>query len=90
MEQPQEHKWRIDRNINIVDLVTMAVLCLGAVSYVNRIETRVALVESQQAVQKDRDDRQDKALTDSLALLRDSITRLDAKLDRLIEGKVKP
>lgn len=87
MAADQEKNWRIDRTINLVDVVTMVVLCITAVTYISKIEQRVAIVESNQAVQKDRDERQDRALEASLALVRESITKLEAKIDRLIETR---
>lgn len=86
MEEPQS-AWRINKNINIVDLFTMIALCLTAVLYLSRIEQRVAVVESHQAVQKERDERQDRALEASLMLVRESVNKLESKIDRLIDSK---
>lgn len=83
----KDKSWHIDKTVNLVDVFTMIVLCITAITYISKIEQRVAIVESQQAVQKDRDERQDKALEASLALIRDSVTKLEMKIDRLIETR---
>ena len=82
-------RWHLKKEIQLGHIITTITVALAATVYVQKIEQRLAVVESQIATQRERDDRQDKLANDTYVLLRQHLERMDAKLDRLVE-KGKP
>ena len=86
--------WHQDRKIQLGHIistlgltVTLVVTIVQVTTYIGRVDARVQVLESSMVQQHDRDERQDKATAEALAALRQQLERIDAKLDRLIEGK---
>jgi 6-phosphogluconate dehydrogenase len=82
-------RWHLKKEIQLGHIITTITVALAATVYVQKIEQRLAVVESQISSQRERDDRQDKLANDTYVLLRQQLERMDAKLDRLVE-KGKP
>ena len=84
-----DNKWHLDKRVQISHIVTTVVAAVGLAVYIGTIKSDVEVLKAQaistQAVQHDRDERQDKALTESLTQLRELVIRVDSKLDRLHE-----
>lgn len=79
-----EH-WHLDRKVPIsiiFALVTQATLGLWAVA---DIKKDVEILKTQIMVQRDRDERQDKASTELVGQIRTDLRDMNSKLDRLIE-----
>jgi hypothetical protein len=66
--------WHLKKEIQLGHLITTFTVAISAIVYVNKIEQRVAVVESQMAYQKE-----------TAAVLRSQLDRINDKLDRLIE-----
>lgn len=85
--------WHIKREIQLGHLISTLVIAVSAFSYVSKLEQRIALMEAQQASmansQRERDTRQDQAVTEAITLMRANLDRMDSKLDRLIEARSK-
>lgn len=79
--------WHIKREIQLGHILTTLTVAVSAMLYISKLEQRIALVEQQMVLQRDRDDRQDKAAGDALGALAQQLSRIDAKLDRLIETR---
>lgn len=89
----EDHKgrepWHIKREIQLGHLITTITVAVSVVVYVSKLEQRIALVEQQHQVQRDRDAQQDQATREAMATLRQQLDRMDTKLDRLIERERK-
>ncbi len=66
--------WHLKKEIQLGHLITTATVAISAIVYVNKIEQRVAVVESQLLYQKE-----------TATVLRSQLDRINDKLDRLIE-----
>ena len=85
MSTGDDGRWHLKREIQIGHIITTLTVAVSVVIYVGKIEQRLAVVESQIATQRERDERQDKVLADALVRLGAQLERLDGKLDRLVE-----
>ena len=79
--------WHFNKSINLVDLMTILLVSVGAVNYMGKLEQRIALLEASQTASIQRDERFDKALTENMAVMRSMVDRVEAKLDRLVEQR---
>jgi hypothetical protein len=66
--------WHLKKEIQLGHLTTTITVAVSAVIYINKIEQRVAVVESQVIYQKETAD-----------VLRNQLEKINDKLDRLIE-----
>jgi hypothetical protein len=67
-------RWHLKKEIQLGHLITTLTVAISAVVYINKIEQRVAVIESQLVDQR------------SVAtVLRSQLERINDKLDRLIE-----
>jgi hypothetical protein len=66
--------WHLKKEIQVGHLITTITVALSAVIYINKIEQRVAVIESQVIYQKETAD-----------VLRNQLEKINDKLDRLIE-----
>ena len=82
-----QETWHFKKEIQLGHLITTITVAVSVVLYATKIEQRIALVEQQLITQKDRDDRQDKVDADTIVLMRQSMDKIDAKLDRLMEKR---
>jgi len=87
MTPPQKETWHFKKEIQVSHLITTITIAVAAVVYAGKIEQRVALLEAAQVQQRERDERQDKATADAVALVRSDIQEVSRKLDRLIEKR---
>jgi len=67
-------RWHLKKEIQLGHLITTLTVALSAVVYINKIEQRVAVIESQMVTQRE-----------SATLLRAQLEKINDKLDRLIE-----
>jgi hypothetical protein len=81
----EQERWHIRKEIQIGHLITTLVVAASVVTYVLKLEQRIALIEYQIAQQVVRDDRQDKAMADSDMHIREALDKINDKLDRVIE-----
>jgi hypothetical protein len=66
--------WHLKKEIQLGHLITTITVAISAVIYINKIEQRVAVIESQVIYQKETAD-----------VLRNQLEKINDKLDRLIE-----
>ena len=86
----QAFGWHLKKEIQLGHLITTFTVAVSAVVYVGKLEQRIALIEQSVRDQRERDDRQDRQAAEALALLRQQLDRMDAKLDRLVEQQRRP
>ena len=88
--------WHLDRRVQISHIIATATAVLSCLYYVSRLEQRIALVEQvsieqrarmdrQWSEQRARDERQDAATTKTSDAMQAHLTRIEDKLDRVIE-----
>lgn len=79
MADPKDsERWHLKKEIQLGHLITTFAVAVSAILYINKIEQRLSVVETQLLAQRE-----------SSALLRAQLERMDAKLDRLIERDYK-
>jgi hypothetical protein len=93
MPAPEDNRWHLDRKVPISIIVTMVTLAITGFVAVLSIRSDVDVLKATQAVQnagqRERDERQDKALFDAVGLVRGDMRDVHNKLDRLIERTPK-
>ena len=72
--QVDDNRWHMKKEIQLGHLITTFTVAISCVVYINKIEQRVAVMESQILAQRD-----------SATLLRSQLDKINDKLDRLIE-----
>lgn len=83
---PTNH-WHLKKEVQLGQIISIVVFGLTGLFYVTKMDQRIAVIESQMSVQKDRDMLQDRQHSEALALIREQMNRMDGKLDRLVERK---
>ena len=79
--------WHLKKEIQFGHIITTLTVAVAAMFYFSKIEQRIALVEQQMTQQRERDDRQDKAVAEAVTLLRQQLENMDKKLDRVLERR---
>jgi len=83
--EPAETGWHLDRRVPL-SLIFAMLLQAGMVIWaIADIKKDVEVLKSAQSAQLQRDERQDKAASDSFSLVRDDIKEVKAMLVRLID-----
>lgn len=79
-------RWHIKREFQLGHLITTLVMAASVIMYIGKMEQRIALVEQSVQIQRERDDRQDKAIAEALGAIEKRLGKLDDKLDRALEA----
>lgn len=77
--------WHLKREIQVGHLLTTLTIIASVALYVTKMDQRLAIVESTLQHQQQRDAKQDESAAQSDALIRAQLSRMDEKLDRVIE-----
>ena len=88
MAEP-DTRWHLDKRVPIGLIGAVLVQTISFVWFISKIDSRVSSLESGAVMQRDRDDRQDRASADAAANVRADLKEIDRKLDRLIERTIK-
>ena len=88
MAEP-DTRWHLDKRVPIGLIGAILVQTISFVWFISKIDSRVSSLESWVVMQRDRDDRQDRASADAAANVRTDLKEIDRKLDRLIERTIK-
>ncbi len=91
---PFDSRWHLDKKVPVSIIIALFAQFAGGLTFVSRLDSRIAALESlsfdKATVQRDRDQQQDKNVTDAIQLFRSQLDRMDDKLDRIIERPRKP
>ena len=79
--------WHLKREIQLGHIITTVIVAFSAYGYISTMERRIALLEHQMSLQSSIDDRQDREKREAFEAVQRQLTRLEDKLDRLIEVK---
>ena len=78
-------RWHLSKSVSIAHIAT-TVLLVGAVfSYVVKQDQRITRVEERQAIVDQRMDREVSRTAEDLALIRQSLQRMEDRMERFIE-----
>ncbi len=81
--------WHLDKKVPISMIVFLLMQTISFTWYMARQDARITMIETSRIdyrdQQHDRDDRQDKDALAKFEQLRQSVTVIDGKIDRLIE-----
>lgn len=86
IEDPERH-WHLDKKVPISLIVALFVQFLGGVWFMSKLEARIVALEVSSSDQRQRDDRQDKAATDAVTLLRADLAYIRSQLDQLLRDQ---
>ena len=85
-ESMNEH-WHLDKKVPLSLIFAMLVQAAMVVWAIADIKKDVEILKAQSLVQRDRDDRQDKAAAEAYLRLSYQLEKIDSKLDRLAEAR---
>lgn len=83
----QKESWHLDKKVPLSLIFAMLLQAAMVIWAMADIKKDVEVLKSQVTQQHDRDERQDKSITEIEAELRTRLERMDTKLDRLIEKR---
>lgn len=87
-EQTHDHeRWHLKKEIQLGHLITTIVVATSAMWYVAKLEQRIAIIETQVVVQRERDSLQDLHFAEGQRDVKAHLERMESKLDRLIERR---
>ena len=78
MDNESNKNWHFKKEVQLGHLITTFTIAISAVVYINKIEERVSIVETQIVSQKENNN-----------LFRGQLEKINDKLDRLIERSSK-
>lgn len=84
-----ETGWHLKKEIQLGHVLTTLALAVAMYGYIATMEKRITLLESQAAAQTAIDSRQDTEKQQAYEALFRQLTKLEDKLDRLIESDRK-
>lgn len=85
MTKDESGQWHLDKRVPITLILAIMLQSAGFVWFIGKMDSRIIALEAANGVQKDRDDRQDRAATDAASMIRSDLRDLGQKIDRLIE-----
>jgi len=85
MNKDDSGNWHLDKRVPITLIAAILIQSAGFVWFISKMDSRIVALEVANGVQKDRDDRQDRASLDAAAMIRSDLRDLGQKIDRLIE-----
>lgn len=83
---PAEH-WHLDKKVPVSIILVLVMQGIAGLWVIADIKKDIEVLKAALLMQRERDERQDRASADGLALVRNDIRELGQKLDRLIEAK---
>ena len=82
-----DKRWHLKKEIQVPHIISTVLIVVSALTYVNKLETRIALIEQAMTTQGDRDHRQDERVNELVNVMTARLDRMDGKLDRLMERR---
>jgi len=87
MTTPAKESWHLDKKVPLSLIFAMLIQAAMVIWAVADIKKDVEILKSRVTAQQDRDDRQDKSMSDAVQQFVSRLERIDSKLDRLIEKR---
>lgn len=86
-DRRQTDSWHLEKNISIGHIITTAMVAISLITWGMHMETRIALVEHEQATAKEADARIETQVRESVTRIESLLVRIDAKLDQKVDKK---
>jgi len=86
---PTELGWHLKKEVNLSIIISMIGIAVAMVTAYTDLKKDIELIKADTAVLHQRDDKQNQDLEKAISTLQSHYTRMDAKLDRLIERTVR-
>jgi hypothetical protein len=83
----QSEKWHVRKEVQLSHIITTLAIAIGAASYITTMDKRIALVEREVGVLHENDEAQKAVNGDAVLQVRSQLDRINAKLDRILEGR---
>lgn len=87
MTEQVEH-WHLKKEVPVALIVAITIQCIGGIWFASKLDSRIGRLEELRADQTVRDDRQDRTMNETLAVLRSDIQELGRKIDRVTERQI--
>ena len=87
MSAPTKESWHLDKKVPLSLIFALLIQAAMVIWAVADIKKDVEILKSRVTAQQDRDDRQDKSMSDAVQQFVSRLERIDSKLDRLIEKR---
>ena len=87
MTAPTKESWHLDKKVPLSLIFALLIQAAMVIWAVADIKKDVEILKSRVTAQQDRDDRQDKSMSDAVQQFVSRLERIDSKLDRLIEKR---
>lgn len=87
MATQEPERWHLDKKVPLSLIFAMLVQAAIVIWAIADIKKDVEVLKMQVSTQHERDDKQDRQMSEALTLLRNQLDRLDAKMDRLLEKR---
>jgi hypothetical protein len=87
MSEPTDNHWHLDKKVPISIILVIVMQGIAGLWVVADIKKDVEVLKAAMFEQRSRDERQDKATADAVALVRQDIQEVSRKVDRLIERR---
>lgn len=84
MDPDNDARWHLDKKVPISIIIALFVQFMGGVWFMSKLEARIMALETIKAEQAQRDDRQDRATAEAVAVIRAQLDRIDANILQLI------
>ena len=83
--EPNENQWHLDKKVPLSLIFAMLVQAAMVIWAIADIKKDVEVLKAAMVIQIDRDNRQDKAAGEAVALVREDIKEVKAMLARLLD-----
>lgn len=89
-DEPSDNHWHLDKKVPL-SLIFAMLLQAGMVIWaIADIKKDVEVLKDRTAAQADRDNRQDRAAYEAVALVREDLREVKALLNKLVEQQTRP
>lgn len=89
-DEPSDNHWHLDKKVPL-SLIFAMLLQAGMVIWaIADIKKDVEVLKDRTAAQADRDNRQDRAAYEAVALVREDLKEVKALLNKLVEQQTRP
>lgn len=84
MERDDDSRWHLDKKVPVSIILALVVQFMGGVWFMSKLESRILALEAIQSEQRRRDDLQDRATSEAVAMIRAQLDRIDSNILQLI------
>ena len=87
MNRDERNGWHLDKRVPISIILTLVIQFASGLWLLAEMRKDIDLLKMQVSQQRDRDDRQDRAASEAVDLVRKQLERMESKIDRIVESK---